>query len=76
MRKSARTQIPPFFDNDPYKVRMHIITVSVITFLQLKCSFLMCLKKGLFTEIEKKKKEIKDSQKGNKIFWVGPIMGG
>ena len=35
------------------KVRMHIITVSV-TFLQLKDSILMILKKSLLTELEKK----------------------
>ena len=26
MRKSARTQIPPFFDNDPYKVLRLILS--------------------------------------------------
>ena len=31
----------------------------------------MVFKKGLLTELEKK-----DSQKGNKIFWVGPVLGG
>ena len=25
MRKSARTQIPPFFDNDPYMSKCHIV---------------------------------------------------
>ena len=25
MRKSARTQIPPFFDNDPYSVVSHLV---------------------------------------------------
>ena len=55
---------------------MHILTVSVITFLQLKCSVLMCLKKGLLTELEKKKKEKKILRKAI-IFWgVGPILGG
>ena len=34
----------------------------------------MILKKGLLTELERKKK--KDSQKDNNIFWVGPVLGG
>ena len=38
--------------NAVYKVRMHIIKVSV-TFLQLKTAF-NDLKKGLLTELEKK----------------------
>ena len=32
----------------------------------------MILKKGLLTELEKKK----DSKKGNNFFWVGPVLGG
>ena len=56
---------------------MHIITVSV-TFLQLKYSFFfMILKKYLLTAFrEKLKEKKKDSQKGNKFFWVEPVLGG
>ena len=49
---------------------MHIITVSVAVSLT-KIQLLMILKKGLLTELEKKK----DSQKGNN-FLVGPVLGG
>ena len=56
---------------------MHIIRVSVITFLQLKCSFLMCLKKGLLTELEKRKKRRKKRFSERQYnFWVGPMLGG
>ena len=36
----------------------------------------MILKKGLLTELEKKKQKKQDSQKDNNIFWVGPVFGG
>ena len=37
----------------------------------------MILKKSLLTELEKKLyKKYKGSQKGNKIFCVGPVLGG
>ena len=52
---------------------MHIIRVSV-TFLQLKSSF-SHFKKYLLKEFRVKIKK-KDSQKGNKFFWVGPVLGG
>ena len=58
---------------------MHIITVSV-TFLQLKYSFLMILKKGLLTELEKKKLRKKFSERqynflGRACFgWIGRSM--
>ena len=45
------------------KVRMLIITVSV-TVSSIKIQLLMILKKGLLTELEKKLKKKKDSQKG------------
>ena len=51
-----------------YKERMHIITIYV-TFLQLKkIQLLLILKKSLLTELEKTKKENKDSQKGNDLL--------
>ena len=28
MRKSARTQIPPFFDNDLYTLNSHLLTLK------------------------------------------------
>ena len=37
----------------------------------------MILKKSLLTELEKKKKkENKDSQKGNNFLGIGSVMGG
>ena len=35
----------------------------------------MILKNGLLTELEKNNNK-KNSQKGNNIFWVGPVLGG
>ena len=51
---------------------MHIIIVSV-TVSSIKIQLLMILKNGLLTELEKNKKI--NSQKGNKIFGVGPVLG-
>ena len=48
----------------PLWIRTCIITI-LVTFLQLKKQLLLILKKSLLTEFEKKKKENKDSQKGN-----------
>ena len=48
---------------------MHIITVSVTVSL-------IKIQQGLLTELEKKIKKKKDSQKDNNIFWVGPVLGG
>ena len=31
MRKSARTQIPPFFDNDPYNEHLNIKIVTALS---------------------------------------------
>ena len=36
----------------------------------------MILKKSLLTELEKNKKENKDSQKGNNFLGIGSVMGG
>ena len=36
----------------------------------------MILKKSLLTELEKNKKENKDSQKGNNFWGIGSVMGG
>ena len=52
---------------------MHIIIVSVTVSL-IKIQLLMILKKGLLTELKKIKK--KNSQKGNNIFFGGPVLGG
>ena len=51
MRKSARTQIPPFFDNDPYTELSHFISFSskfllvndVFTLIEI-CSICLVLK--------------------------------
>ena len=51
---------------------MHIITVSVTVSL-IKIQLLLILKKGLLTELERKKK---GSQKGNNFFWVWPALDG
>ena len=48
---------------------MHIITVSVTVSL-------IKIQQGLLTELEKKNKKKKVSQKDNNIFWVGPVLGG
>ena len=53
---------------------MHIIRVSV-TFLQLN-RLLVILKIYLLKAFRVKIKKKKDSQKGNKLFWVGPVLGG
>ena len=46
---------------------------SLCNLSSIKIQLLMILKKGLLTELEKKikNKNKQDSQKGNKIFWVG-----
>ena len=45
---------------------MHIMTISV-TVLQYKCSI---------NDFKEDKLKKKDSQKSNKIFGVGPVLGG
>ena len=52
---------------------MHIITVSVTVSL-IKIQRLMILKKGLLTELERKKKILRKTI--HNIFWVGPVLGG
>ena len=45
MRKSARTQIPPFFDNDPYTiyVRRSWVKVGNIPLYEIQRSISVCL---------------------------------
>ena len=48
-------------------------TITMLPFFNIKIQFLMILKMSLLTELEKNNK---DSQKGNKFFGVGPVLGG
>ena len=53
---------------------MHQLTVCV-TYSSIEIQLSM-IKKFLLTKFEKKLQKKKNLRKGNKIFWVGPVLGG